>query len=142
MDIFPLTSQRPAILALLDALDASSKTLRRDECGNWRIKGSHGHVCAVPEGYQLLAVGAETANWWNICKRELGAFTTVTQDGDAEGALILDRLPTAAEAEIIRRRIGIRRRRHLSEETLAELRTRASELNGPTGEKTATEEVG
>ena len=42
------------------------------------------------------------------------AFCRVTQDGDDEGCLHLDRLPTAAEAELIREAVGIRKRLHHS----------------------------
>ena len=49
------------------------------------------------------------------------AFCRLTQDGDDEGCLHLDRLPTAAEAEAIRDDLGIRKRRHLSDEELARL---------------------
>jgi hypothetical protein len=39
----------------------------------------------------------------------------VTQDGDDEGFLKLVRLPTDAEAEIIRDKLGIRKKREVSE---------------------------
>jgi hypothetical protein len=45
------------------------------------------------------------------------------QDGDDEGCLHLDRLPTEAEAKLIREALGIRRRRHLSPEALAQARS-------------------
>ena len=44
----------------------------------------------------------------------------MSQDGDDEGTLRLDRLPTAAEAELIRDLIGIRKR-HVTAEALSNL---------------------
>ena len=49
------------------------------------------------------------------------AFCRVTQDGDDEGCLHLDRLPTAAEAELIREAVEIRKRLHHSPEALARM---------------------
>jgi hypothetical protein len=51
----------------------------------------------------------------------------VTQDGDDEGILFLDRLPTALEAEVIRDKLSIRKRREIGEEQLARLRKWASD---------------
>jgi hypothetical protein len=48
----------------------------------------------------------------------------------SEGALHLDRLPTLQEADVIREALGIRKRKHLSDETIASLRDRL-----PTAEK-------
>jgi hypothetical protein len=53
-----------------------------------------------------------------VAKRRL-AFCRVTQDGDWEGCLQLDRLPTAEEARVIMDVLRIRRRRHLSPEAKA-----------------------
>jgi hypothetical protein len=50
-------------------------------------------------------------------------FCRLTQDGDDEGCLHLERLPVPAEADVIRAALGIRRRRHLSEENLVRLRS-------------------
>jgi hypothetical protein len=37
-------------LQLLGALDASSRALRRYECGDWRINGKHGGIYADGDG--------------------------------------------------------------------------------------------
>ena len=55
---------------------------------------------------------------WTWAKRRL-AFCEVSQDGDAEGALRLGRLPTAEEADEIRDILGIRKRITWSAEELA-----------------------
>jgi hypothetical protein len=137
MDTYPPTKQRPALLQLAETLDSRKACLRRDECGDWAIMGSNGHIYAVPEGFQLM-VGCdfddeqwEGARGWNSAKRRLGfasdalgtwacaGFGTVTQDGDDEGSIIIDRLPTQAEAVQIRHVLGIPKARHLSDEQRA-----------------------
>jgi hypothetical protein len=76
--------------------------LRRDECGDWAIFGNNGHIYAVPEGFQLT-IGCDfeprwsSARGWTEAKRRL-AFGKETQDGNEEGAIILERLPTQEEA--------------------------------------------
>jgi hypothetical protein len=127
------------------ALNSAPRALRRDECGDWRINGKCGHVYAISgtledpgrEGF-LLYSGDGSPRAWTFSKRALG-FAKLTNDGDDEGMLFLDRLPTAAEAEIIRDRLGIRKRRDLSEETLAALRERARLFGGFKREKSPSE---
>ena len=109
---------RTRLLELAVALHSRKKALRRDECGDWRIGGTRGHIYAVPEGFQIYVRG--TARAWGFAKRAL-SFAKVGQDGDNEGFLILDRLPTEQEAETIRRYCGISKRAQLSPERAAEL---------------------
>jgi hypothetical protein len=97
--------------SLLVALDASKPSLRRDECGAWRITGSKGHVYSWgPSGGWLLFCDAGTPRKWSATKRRL-SFCRVTQDGDTEGCLRLLELPTAEQAIAIRKALGLRRRR-------------------------------
>jgi hypothetical protein len=129
MDIFPTTKQRAALLKLTKALVSRDSALRRDECGDWRIEGSSGHVYAVPgtldqpkrPGFAILVM-TESARAWTFAQRAL-SFAKVIADGDAEGGLFLDRLPTKAEAELIRRYCGIPKRREVSEAELDRLRS-------------------
>jgi hypothetical protein len=79
------------------------------------------HRYDAPVGFQLM-IGCDIGNlrWssgkgWESAKRRL-KFGAVTQDGDMEGSIILDRLPTQAEAAEIRLILGIPKARHLSEE--------------------------
>ena len=52
-------------------------------------------------------------------------FLQSDEDGDWEGCLHLDRLPTADEAVVIREVLGMRKRRHMTAEALSKLeRTR------------------
>jgi hypothetical protein len=91
MDIFPTTKQRAALLKLTKALVSRDSTLRRDECGDWRIEGSSGHVYAVPgtldqpnrPGF-MLYIMTSSPKAWTFAKRAL-AFAKVINDGDEEG---------------------------------------------------------
>jgi hypothetical protein len=47
-DVYPPVRQRPALLAFAEPLSSASTALRRDDHGDWRIKGRLGFICAVP----------------------------------------------------------------------------------------------
>jgi hypothetical protein len=129
MDIFPPTKQRAALLKLTKALVSRDSALRRDECGDWRIEGSSGHVYAVPgtldqpnrPGF-VLYIMTSSPKAWTFAKRAL-AFAKVINDGDEEGAFVMSRLPTADEAALIRRYCGISKRREISEAEVERLRS-------------------
>ena len=105
----------------MTAIDASPTALERPVCRGWigdhQVTGKHGHVLADHPGYLAYVTG--TVQRWKKAKRILPG--TVTQDGDDEGIVRLDRLPTPAEAEAIRDLIGIRRRRHMTDAALSNL---------------------
>src|SRR5262245_51701584 len=102
---------RDVLRGLLLALDVSKRTLRRDECGTWGIRGRRGHVYTWgPSGGWLLYFGAVTTRKWSAIKRLL-SFCSVTQDGDAEGCLRLFDLPTPEQAVAIRKALGLKRKR-------------------------------
>jgi hypothetical protein len=124
MDTHPPAKQRAALLKLVSALGCREATLRRDECGDWRIEGSNGHVYAVPgPGPRfMLYVMTGSPKAWTFGKRAL-AFAEVINDGDEEGAFILRRLPSPDEAALIRRYCGIPKRREVSEAELDRLRS-------------------
>ncbi len=127
-DIYPPTVQRPALLKFAEALGCRDNALRRDECGDWRIQGHSGHIYAVPgsldrrttPGFQIC-VQCKSVRQWSYAKKAFKPFTDLTNDGDDEGMLFLDRLPTLAEAETIREYVGIAKKRVLSEEERARL---------------------
>jgi hypothetical protein len=122
-DKFPPTKQRPALLAFAEACGTRASALRRDECGDWAIFGTRGHIYAVPEGFQLMASKA-SPRAWSAAKHRL-SFGKVTQDGDAGGGVILAGLPAKSEAETIRAVLGIPKRVEFSEGHLEILRARA-----------------
>jgi hypothetical protein len=106
--------------ALASALDASPRALRRDECGDVAILGKLGRIMLDGAGFLLYIVTGESSRRWYNVKQRL-SFCRLTQDGDDEGCLRLDRLPSPTEAGLIREAIGIRRRRQLSPEALSSL---------------------
>jgi hypothetical protein len=121
-DIYPPTRQREALLKLIEALGCRDACLRRDECGDWAVLGKQGHIYAIPgtldrpkaEGFQIYFRGAPKfeepadSKAWTWAKKWLKPFCEVTNDGDTE-------------AEIIRDKLGIPKKREVSEEERARL---------------------
>jgi hypothetical protein len=100
-------TQCTTLETLLAALDASPLALRRyrdsNERGDWAIIGKAGHVYADGAGFLLYVATDDSPRRWGFLKKRL-SFCRVTQDGDDEGCLRLDRLPAAGEAGLIRQR--------------------------------------
>jgi len=116
--------ERAKLETLITALDASSRSLRRDSRGDWHIAGKHGQIFADGKGFLIVVSTDASSRRWNNVKTRL-SFCRVTQDGDDEGCLHIDRLPAPAEADLIREAIDLKRRVHLSD---AERERRASVL--------------
>jgi hypothetical protein len=112
--------ERARLETLLAGLDASPRSLRRDSCGDWHIAGKHGQIFADGKGFLIVVSTDASSRRWNNVKARL-SFCRVTRDGDEEGCLRLDRLPTPAEADLIREAVGIRKRLHHSPEALARM---------------------
>lgn len=130
MEKYPLAKQRQALLEMVAALKARDRSLRHDECGDWVIEGRHGRVYAVPgsvrrplqEGFQIY-VPCSSVREWSYAKKAFAPFTDLDNDGDDEGMVFLAHLPTPAEAEIIRQYTGIPKKRDVSDEERARLRS-------------------
>ena len=74
------------------------------------IDGRHGQVRACNGQFSIyLNPGSPLA--WTWAKKKLAGIVTVKQDGDAEGVLVLMRIPNEGEAAIIRCYIGLRQTR-------------------------------
>jgi hypothetical protein len=69
-------AQRGRLLEFAAAFGGRDSAPRRDECGDPRINGRHGHIYAVPGGVFL-----GTARAWRYAKKAM-SFAKVTQDGD------------------------------------------------------------
>jgi hypothetical protein len=131
---------RSRLESLLAALDASPRALRREPLDgrnkpdgdptDYAIIGKHGHIYADGAGFLIYVSTHESARRWGFIKKRLG-FGHLTQDGGDEGCLHLDRLPTPAEAALIREAIGIRQRRHLSAGALAALERARNAVGEP-----------
>jgi hypothetical protein len=132
-----MSEDRERLETMLEALDASPGALRRPACRGWagdyQITGRLGHILADGDGCLLHIHTGDTdkptPRRWNNVKGRL-AFCRLMQDGDDEGILRLDRLPTAAEADLIREALGIRKRRHLSDEELARVTSALERARG------------
>ena len=93
------------------ALDASKRSLRRDECGAWRVTGRKGYTYTWgPSGGWLIHCAVSSPRKWTNVKKRL-SFCQLTQDGDDEGCLRLFDLPTPEQAVLIRKAIGLKRRK-------------------------------
>jgi hypothetical protein len=105
----------PCSAIYTDAKAAKATTASMASWANIYADGTGFLLCvnAKDERYQSLR------RWTNI-KRRL-AFCRITQDGDEEGCLHLDQLPTPADAVLIREALGIRKRRTLTEDGRAQL---------------------
>jgi hypothetical protein len=99
--------------------------------GDYAIRGKYGHIYSDGSGFLLHVHTQEvdeaghvttSIRRWSALKAKLTPFCRLTQDGDDEGCLRLDHLPSADEAEVIRDAIGIRKRRSLSPEAKAKAR--------------------
>jgi len=67
---------------------------------------------------------------WSGAKSKL-SFCRVTQDGDWEGRLYLDRLPAPHEAAAIRETLGIRKRRTITDEARVQLAANLKSTKSP-----------
>jgi hypothetical protein len=118
-----VAEDRAKLERLVAALDASPLSLKRDRCDDWQILGKLGHAYADGAGYLLIVTTDESARRWNNVKERLSPFCHLLNDGDDEGCFHLDRLPTPDEADLIREALGIRKRRHLSDDAKGKARS-------------------
>jgi hypothetical protein len=116
------TWQKKRLLELQRVLGASQRssgqaTIRRDDCGDYALFGRLGHIYAIPKGFQLVIDG-ESSRRWIFVKQRL-SFCQLANDGDDEGSMFFERLPTVAEAALIREALGIRRAAVISSDARA-----------------------
>jgi len=150
-DVYRPNEQRAALLAFADAIGAKRR-LGADEAGNPRIEGKHGAVYVQPSTcdpgraspkFQIYFSGHPMG--WRYAREATSAFATVTNNGHDEGMLLVHRLPTPQEGEIVRDKIGIFKRVVYSDEVLARKReavltarqTRKSLMAGGDGKRLA-----
>jgi len=115
--------ERARLEALLATLDATRRAFWRDTCGDWAIWGKRGHIYADGSGFLIVVCTEGSIRRWTNTKRKLD-FCRVTQDGDDEGCLHLDHLPTPKEADLICDALGIKRKRRYTPDQLATLTAR------------------
>lgn len=119
-------ADRSELRRLLAALEATDAALCKDECKTWVVQGTKGHIYTQrPSGRWLLVAHCRSVRQWSATKQRLSSFCKVGQDGDDEGALLLERLPDRDQAVTIRDVLGIRKRRTDTPETLQRLSDQA-----------------
>ena len=124
--------------ALLAALGAWDRALRRDDCGAWTITGNHGTIHTWGDGKTwVLFVRCRSALHWTYTKRRL-SFCAVVLDCEDEGTLRLHQPPTAEQAAVIRDILGIRKRMDFSPEDLERRRASMTRLASAQGSANAT----
>lgn len=95
------------IKLIAKALGCSNKP-ELDECSDWNIFGTKGHIYH-DDVYWYIYTGGK----WSEIKKQL-KFMTLWQDGDSEGCFRSDKLPDKEQAETVRRIVGLGKRRVLS----------------------------
>jgi hypothetical protein len=108
---------RKQLETLLSVVNGAVNALRRDECGEPAIIGSRGTIRAC-DGKFYVYIPSGSALAWTWVKKQLAAFTTVSQDGDDEGILVLSRMPDEVEAATLRKYIGLRQTRDIPPEQI------------------------
>lgn len=103
-------------------LKTSYNRIRLDECGDWNIFGKKGKIFTDAQLWYVYT-GGDSKRQWNNIKAKL-KFMIVSQDGDDEGILKLERMPTEKEAEVIRKVLQLRKSVELSEADRALLKIR------------------
>ncbi|CUU16249.1 hypothetical protein CDS [Bradyrhizobium sp.] len=112
-------ADRAKLAAFAATIGAARTSLKRDTCGDWLLSGLTGHIST--DGAALYAyVACSGLRAWTNVKARL-SFATLTQDGDDEGALRLDRQLTSDEAETLRTTLRIRKTRPVSDQALKAL---------------------
>src|SRR6516164_8531316 len=84
--------------ALLGALGAWDRALRKDECGAWTIIGNRGTIHTFGDGVSwVLYVACRSVRHWTAMKSRL-SFCAAVLDANEEGTLQLRHLPTPDQA--------------------------------------------
>jgi hypothetical protein len=110
-NIVKLVRDKERIERFAEASEISRRNVRKDECGQWTISGTGGHVQVFDDQSYLLYVVTYSARKWGAIKRKAKAFGwELTQDGDDEGCFHVG-LPNEHQSEYLRALLGLRRRR-------------------------------
>jgi hypothetical protein len=110
---------RKYLVKLAKALDVSEKRIKKDTYGDWNIVGIRGHISTEGD-YWYVYCDCNSVRKWTFTKKQL-SFMEIHQDGDDEGILKCSRMPFRDEAKEIRKVIGVRPKRVISEEHRAKL---------------------
>ena len=112
-------ADKQQLRSMLTALDVAGNQMRLDECRTWTIMGKRGYVATWGDGARWFIYCAPgSGRKWNNLRRDLSPLGKCTQDGDDEGIIRLDRLPTAEEATAIRKAVGLIKRPPINPEVV------------------------
>lgn len=100
-------------------LKISPSRMRLDVYGDWNVVGKKGKIFTDGQLWYLY-VSPENSRVWNNIKKKL-AFMDLSQDGEDEGILKLERMPSESEAKVVRKVLGMRISTILTEERRAKL---------------------
>jgi hypothetical protein len=104
-------ADKQQLRSMLTALDAAGNQMRLDECRTWTIMGKRGYVATWGDGARWFIYCAPgSGRKWNNLRRDLSHLGKCTQDGDDEGIIRIDALPTPEQAVLIRKAIGLSKR--------------------------------
>ncbi|MFK4561889.1 hypothetical protein ABIF94_002488 [Bradyrhizobium ottawaense] len=118
-DLDDKAADRAKLAAFAATMGASKTSLKRDACGDWTITGLIGHIST--DGSEIYAhLSCSRARAWTSAKSRL-SFATLSQDGDTEGVLKIDRSLMAGQAETLRTTLRIRKARAMDEAALEAL---------------------
>jgi hypothetical protein len=85
--------------------------MRLDECRTWTSRGKRGYLATWGDGARWFIYCAPgSSRKWNNLRRDLSHLGKCTQDGDDEGIIRIDALPTPEQAVLIRKAIGLSKR--------------------------------
>ena len=107
---------------LSEALNSSEERIHLDECGDWNIFGRKGKIFTDAELWYIY-ISAKSKRHWSSIKKKLN-FMVISQDGDDEGILKLERMPSQEEAEIVREMVGLNKRPAFTDEYREQLKIR------------------
>ena len=112
-------ADKQQLRSMLTALDAAGNQMRLDECRAWTIRGKRGYVATWGDGARWFIYCAPgSGRKWNNLRRDLSHLGKCTQDGDDEGIIRIDALPTPEQAVLIRKAIGLTKRPALNPEVV------------------------
>jgi hypothetical protein len=111
-----MEKDREFLTKLILSLKCSNK-ITKDECGDLNIVGKKGKIYRDNDFWYVFI---NDTSIWRKTKEQI-SFMEVWQNGDREGVLRLDRLPTEREAKIINKLVGLGKKREISEKERARL---------------------
>lgn len=106
-----ITPEHKHMKTIAKLLKTSNKIVK-DECEDPIILGKKGKVCIDFTFWYIYIIGTQR---WNKAKKDL-SFMSIWQDGDTEGVLRADFPPSPKQSTLIRKYVGLGKKRIMSKE--------------------------